>query len=57
MYTVKQLQDYLTQNRYRDATDPAVVHQARNNAMMSVIASRLTPEDIRNLASYLQGLR
>jgi hypothetical protein len=25
--------------------------------MMSVIASRLTPEDIRNLASYLQGLR
>jgi cytochrome c553 len=57
VYTVKQLQDYLTQNRYRDAADPAVVHQARNSAMMSVIASRLTPEDIRNLASYLQGLR
>jgi hypothetical protein len=24
---------------------------------MSTIAARLTPEDIRNLASYLQGLR
>ena len=57
VYTVKQLQDYLTRNRYRDATDPAVVHQARNSAMMATIAARLTPEDIRNLASYLQGLR
>jgi cytochrome c553 len=57
VYTVKQLQDYLTQNRYRDPADPAVVHQARNSAMMTTIASRLTPEDIRNLASYLQGLR
>jgi hypothetical protein len=25
--------------------------------MMTTIAARLTPEDIRNLASYLQGLR
>jgi cytochrome c553 len=57
VYTVKQLQDYLTQNRYRDAADPAVVHHTRNSAMMNVIAARLTPEDIRNLASYLQGLR
>jgi cytochrome c553 len=57
VYTVKQLQDYLTQNRYRDATDPAVVHQTRNSAMMTAIAARLTPEDIRNVASYLQGLR
>jgi cytochrome c553 len=24
---------------------------------MTTIASRLTPEDIRNLASYVQGLR
>ena len=57
VYTVKQLQDYLTKNRYRDATDPATVHSTRNSAMMTTIAARLTPEDIRNLASYLQGLR
>jgi len=57
VYTVKQLQDYLTQNRYRDATDPAKVSQTRNGVMMTTIAARLTPEDIRNLASYLQGLR
>jgi cytochrome c553 len=57
VYTVKQLQDYLTQNRYRDAADPAVIHTTRNSAMMATIAARLTPEDIRNLASYLQGLR
>jgi cytochrome c553 len=57
VYTVKQLQDYLTQNRYRDPADPATVYQTRNSPMMTTIASRLTPEDIRNLASYLQGLR
>jgi cytochrome c553 len=57
VYTVKQLQDYLTKNRYRDATDAAIVHQTRNSAMMTTIAARLSPEDIRNLASYLQGLR
>ena len=57
VYTVKQLQDYLTKNRYRDGTDPATVHNTRNSAMMTTIAERLTPEDIRNLASYLQGLR
>ena len=57
VYTVKQLQDYLTKNRYRDAADPAVIHATRNSAMMTTIAARLTPEDIRNLASYLQGLR
>lgn len=57
VYTVKQLQDYLTQNRYRDPANPATVHATRNSAMMTTIAARLTPEDIRNLASYLQGLR
>jgi cytochrome c553 len=57
VYTVKQLQDYLTKNRYRDATDANTVHTTRNSVMMTTIASRLTPEDIRNLASYLQGLR
>jgi cytochrome c553 len=57
VYTVKQLQDYLTNNRYRDAADPTKVHATRNSSMMTTIAARLTPEDIRNLASYLQGLR
>jgi cytochrome c553 len=57
VYTVKQLQDYLTQNRYRDAADPSKVNQTPNSVMMTTIAARLTPEDIRNLASYLQGLR
>ena len=57
VYTVKQLQDYLTKNRYRDPADAATVHTTRNSAMMTTIASRLTPEDIRNVASYLQGLR
>jgi cytochrome c553 len=57
VYTVKQLQDYHSQNRYRDGADPAKVHATRNSAMMTTIAERLSPEDIRNLASYLQGLR
>jgi cytochrome c553 len=57
VYTVKQLQDYLTRNRYRDGTNPATIYSTRNSAMMSTIAARLSPEDIRNLASYLQGLR
>jgi cytochrome c553 len=57
VYTVKQLQDYLTSNRYRDPADASIVNQTRNSAMMTTIAARLTPEDIRNLASYLQGLR
>ena len=57
VYTVKQLQNYLTGNRYRDASDPSIVNQTRNSAMMNTIAARLSPEDIRNLASYLQGLR
>ncbi len=57
VYTVKQLQDYLTKNRYRDAANPEKVNATRNSAMMTTIAARLSPEDIRNLASYVQGLR
>jgi len=57
VYTVKQLQDYLTKNRYRDASDANTVYTTRNSVMMTTIAARLSPEDIRNLASYLQGLR
>jgi cytochrome c553 len=45
-YVVKQLNDYASGTR---ATGP--------NAIMQTIAKRLSPEDIRNLASYLQGIR
>jgi cytochrome c553 len=30
---------------------------SRNGVMMFTIAKRLTPEDIRNVASYVQGMR
>jgi cytochrome c553 len=55
VYTVKQLNDYATGARYAGAQD--AVKASRNAEMMLTIAKRLTPEDIRNLASYLQGLR
>jgi cytochrome c553 len=46
VYVVKQLSDYASGAR---ATGP--------NAIMPTIAKRLSPDDMRNLASYLQGLR
>jgi cytochrome c553 len=46
VYVTKQLTDYASGAR---ATGP--------NGIMQTIAKRLSPEDIRNLASYLQGLR
>ena len=46
VYVVKQLNDYASGAR---ATGP--------NGIMQTIAKRLSPEDIRNVASYLQGLR
>jgi cytochrome c553 len=45
-YVVKQLNDYASGTR---ATGP--------NGIMQSIAKRLSPEDVRNLASYLQGIR
>jgi cytochrome c553 len=45
-YVMKQLNDFGSGVR---TTGP--------NGMMQTIAKRLTPEDIRNLASYLQGIR
>jgi cytochrome c553 len=55
VYTVKQLNDYAKDVRYPGASaeKPATV----NAVIMSTIAKRLTPEDIRNVASYLQGMR
>jgi cytochrome c553 len=46
VYVMKQLNDYASGAR---STGP--------NGIMQTIAKRLLPEDIRNLASYLQGLR
>jgi len=46
VYLSKQLNDYASGAR---ATGP--------NGIMQTIAKRLSPEDIRNLASYLQGIR
>lgn len=55
VYTTKQLNDYASENRYRDAAGN--VNAAPNAAMMVAVAKRLTPEDIRNVASYMQGMR
>lgn len=46
VYVVKQLNDYTSGAR---ATGP--------NGIMQTIAKRLSADDIRNLASYLQGIR
>lgn len=55
VYTVKQLTDYASGARYQKVADPAV--HSRNGQIMVTISQRLTAEDMRNLASYVQGLR
>jgi cytochrome c553 len=52
VYTRKQLTDYATGKRYAGTTPPT--EHAR---MMSTIASRMSAEDVRNVASYIQGIR
>jgi cytochrome c553 len=54
VYVVKQLNDYASGARY---TGTNVTQVDPNSVMMSTIAKRLTPEDIRNVSSYVQGLR
>ena len=56
VYTVKQLLDYQNDQRYRDVNTGEPT-KSRNGHMMATIAKRLTEEDMRNLASYIQGLR
>jgi cytochrome c553 len=55
VYTVKQLNDYAKDTRYPGATPqkPATP----NAVIMATIAKRLTAEDIRDVASYVQGMR
>ncbi|HMA10671.1 MAG TPA: c-type cytochrome [Steroidobacteraceae bacterium] len=56
VYTVKQLENYAANARY--AKDANGKSQSSPNAqMMNLIASRLSAEDRRNLASYIQGMR
>jgi len=55
VYLVKQLNDYATGARYAGVT--ATSPKSRNGDMMSVVAKRLTPEEIRDVASYIQGMR
>jgi len=56
VYTVKQLADYAADSRYLK-DDKGSRRAGPNVPMMVTIASRLTPEDRRNLASYIQGIR
>jgi cbb3-type cytochrome c oxidase subunit III len=56
MYVIKQLSAYSTDVRYAK-NEHGVSYGGENAAIMRTIASRLTEEDMRNLASYIQGLR
>jgi cytochrome c553 len=56
VYTVKQLGDYASGVRY-NKDEKGQPMAGPNAAMMATIAARLTPEDRRDLASYLQGMR
>lgn len=55
-YVVKQLTDYADGKRYT-THNKGDTSGGPNAAIMSTIAQRLSPQDMRNLASYVQGLR
>lgn len=55
-YTVKQLNDYATGQRYVDVTTGEKT-RSRNGHMMTTISQRLTDEEKAALANYIQGLR
>ena len=54
VYVMKQLNDYASGARY-SGPNPAAA--SPNGIMMFTIAKRLTPEQIRDVASYVQGMR
>jgi len=54
VYVVKQLNDYKSGGRYTAANAAGA---SRNGAMMFTIAPRLTSEQMRDVASYVQGMR
>jgi cytochrome c553 len=53
-YVVKQLKDYASDARY---TGSSATQMDPNSVMMFTIAKRLSPEQIRDVASYVQGMR
>lgn len=56
VYTIKQLTDYAADMRY-SRNDNGESNGGPNAEIMHTIASRLNQEDMRNLASYIQGMR
>jgi cytochrome c553 len=54
VYVVAQLKNYASGTRYTGAHPEAA---SRNGVMMFTIARRLTPEQMRDVASYVQGMR
>jgi cytochrome c553 len=54
VYVVAQLQSYANGTRY---SGPNPASASRNGVMMFTIAKRLTAEQMRDVASYLQGMR
>lgn len=54
VYVVKQLNDYASGARY---TGPNPAQASRNAVMMLTLARRMSPEEIRDVASYVQGMR
>jgi len=56
VYTVKQLTDYAADQRYTK-NDKGESNGGPNDQIMHTIAKSLTQEDMRNVASYLQGMR
>jgi cytochrome c553 len=55
VYTIKQLTDYAAEQRYVDMEGQPT--RSRNGHMMTTISKRLTDDDMRDLAAYIQGLR
>src|SRR5580658_1894051 len=55
-YVVKELTEYATGKRY-STTDKGETAGGPNAAIMATIAQRLSPDDMRNLASFVQGIR
>jgi len=55
VYTIKQLTDYAAGQRYVDQTGAQA--RSRNGHMMATISKRLSADDMRDLAAYIQGIR
>jgi cytochrome c553 len=54
-YTIAQLTAYATGVRYQE--ESGKIGSSPNGSWMLAIAKRLAPEDMRNVASYAQGMR